>query len=89
MLLSAGVVQLLRRVQLFETPQTAARQAFLSTTNSWSLIKFMSIELVMPSTSVAPSPPAFSLSQHQGLFQGAGSSHQMAKVLGLQHQFFQ
>ena len=44
-------------------------QASLSTTNSWSLIKFMSIELVMPSTSVAPSPPAFSLYQHQGLLQ--------------------
>ena len=35
------------------------------------------------------SPPAFYLSQHQGLFQGASSSHQVAKVLGLQHQFFQ
>ena len=29
----------------------------------------------------SPSPPAFSLSQHQGLFQGVGSSHQMAKGL--------
>ena len=28
-----------------------------------------------------PSPPAFNLSQHQGLFQWAGSSHQVAKVL--------
>ena len=32
-----------------------------------------------------PSPPAFSLSQHQGLFQWVSSSHQMAKVLELQH----
>ena len=32
------------------TPWTAARQASLSITNSWSLLKFMSIELVMPST---------------------------------------
>ena len=31
------------------TPQTAARQASLSITNSWSLLKLMSIELVMPS----------------------------------------
>ena len=31
-----------------------------------------------------PSPPAFSLSQHQGLFQWVGSSHQVAKVLELQ-----
>ena len=35
-----------------------------------------------------PSPPAFSLSQHQGLFQWIGSSHQVAKVLELQHQSF-
>ena len=28
-----------------------------------------------------PSPPAFNLSQHQGLFQGVSSSHQVAKVL--------
>ena len=43
-------VQLLSRVQLFATPWTAAYQAFLSITNSWSLPKLMSIELVMPST---------------------------------------
>ena len=37
------------------------------------------------------SPPAFSLSQHQGLFQWVTSLHQMAKVLELQlqHQSFQ
>ena len=36
-------------------------------------------------------PPTFNLSQHQGLFQWVGSSHQVAKVLEfqLQHQFFQ
>ena len=34
---------------LFVTPWTAARQASLSITNSWSLLKLMSIELVMPS----------------------------------------
>ena len=40
---------------------------------------------------VPPSPPAFSLSQHQGLFQWVISSHQVAKVLELhlQHQSFQ
>ena len=39
----------------------------------------------------APSPPAFSLSQHQGLFQWVRSSHQVAQVLELQllHQSFQ
>ena len=42
-------VQSLSRVQLFVTPWTAARQASLSITNSWSLPKLMSIESVMPS----------------------------------------
>ena len=41
-------VQLLSYVQLFVTPWTAACQASLSITNSWSLPKLMSIELVMP-----------------------------------------
>ena len=43
------VLQLLSRVQLFATPWTAARQAPLSSTVSQSLLKFMSIELMMPS----------------------------------------
>ena len=40
---------------------------------------------------LSPSPPAFSLSQHQGLFQWVSSSHQVAKVLEFQfqHQSFQ
>ena len=42
-------VQSLSLVRLFVTPWTAARQASLSITNSWSLLKLMSIELVMPS----------------------------------------
>ena len=37
------------RIQLLRTPWTAARQASLSITNSQSLFKLMSIELVMPS----------------------------------------
>ena len=41
-------VQSLSRVWLFVTPWTAAPQASLSITNSWSLPKLMSIELVMP-----------------------------------------
>ena len=40
---------LLSCVQLFATPWTAAHQAFLSITNSWSLLKLMSIKSVMPS----------------------------------------
>ena len=42
-------VQSLSRVWLFATPWTAAHQASLSITNSQSLPKLMSIELVMPS----------------------------------------
>jgi len=42
-------VQPLSHVRLFVTPWTAACQASLSITNSWSLIKLMSTELVMPS----------------------------------------
>ena len=42
-------VQLLSHVLLFATPWTAACQASLSITNSWSLRKFMFIESVMPS----------------------------------------
>ena len=41
-------VQLLRHVQLFATPWTAACQASLSITNSRSLIKLMSIKSVIP-----------------------------------------
>ena len=42
-------VQSLSRVQLFATPWTAACQASLSITNSLSLFRLMSFELVMPS----------------------------------------
>ena len=42
-------VQLLSHIRLFVTPWTAACQASLSITNSQSLLKFMSIESVMPS----------------------------------------
>ena len=42
-------VQSLSRVQLFPTPWTAAHQASLSITNSWSLLKLMSAESMLPS----------------------------------------
>ena len=42
-----GGVQSHSRVQLFATQQTAARQASLSFTISWSLLKLMSIESMM------------------------------------------
>ena len=44
-----SLVQSLSRVWLFATPWTVAYQASLSITNSWSLLKLMSIESVMPS----------------------------------------
>ena len=37
----------------------------------------------------SPSPPTLNLSQHQGLFQWVSPSHQVAKLLELQHQSFQ
>ena len=47
--LQSNSVQSLSHVRLFETPWTAARQASLSMTHSWSLLKLMSMESVMPS----------------------------------------
>ena len=64
------VVQSLSLVRLFVTPWTAALQASLSFIISWSLLRLMSIELMMPSSHLKLSPcsPAFNLSQHHGLF---------------------
>ena len=53
--------QLLSHVQLFSTPWIAARQASLSITNSWSSLKFTSIELVMPSSHLILCRPLFLL----------------------------
>ena len=77
---------------LFVTPRTAARQASLSFTISWSLLKFMSTDAIQPSHPLSTSsPPALNISQHQGLFQWVGSLHQVVKVLELQlqHRSFQ
>ena len=92
--LKEGSVQLLRRVWLFVTRWTAAHQASLSFTISWSLLKLMHIELVMPSNHLILCHPFLLLPstlQHQCLFQWVSSSHQVAKVveLQLQHQSFQ
>ena len=43
------LVQLFSHIQLFATPWTAACQTSLMITNSWSLLKLMSIELAMTS----------------------------------------
>ena len=50
-------VQLLSQVWLFAPPWIAGRQASLSITNSQSLLKFMSIKLVMPSNHLILCPP--------------------------------
>ena len=48
-------------------------------------------DAIQPSHPLSSLSPAFSLSQHQGFYQGVSSSHQVAKVLEfrLQHQSFQ
>ena len=71
------------------TPWIAALQASLSSTISWSLLRLMSIESVInePSNHLIlspPSPPALSLSQHQGLFHWIDSPQQVAKLWEVQ-----
>ena len=63
------VVLLLSPVQLFVTPWTAASQARLSFTISWSLLKLMTIELMMPSN-ISSSAATFSCPQ---FFPASGS----------------
>ena len=72
-------VQSLSRVQLFATPWTTARQASLSVTNSWSLLKLMSIESMMsssviPFSSCLQSFPALGSLKMSQLFASDGQS---------------
>ena len=60
-LVVATVIQSLSSVWLFATPWTAACQAPLSSTSSWSLLSFMSIELMMLSISSSAAPFSFCL----------------------------
>ena len=62
MIVQFSSVQSLSRVQLFATPWIAARQASLSITNSRSLLRLTSIELVMPSSHLILCHPLFLLS---------------------------
>ena len=79
----------IQSLQLFATPQTIARQASLSITTSWSLLKLMSIVLVMPSNHLILCRPlllnlsAFNLSQHQGLFKWVSSSQSGGQSIGV------
>ena len=83
-------VQSLSHGQLFVTPWTAACQVSLCFTNS-QLPELVQTHVhwvgdaFQPSHPLSsPSPPAFNLSQHRGLFQWVSSLHQMAKVLEFQ-----
>ena len=77
-------VQSLSHVWLFATPWTAARQAFLSITNSWSLLKLFSIDLVrchptisssvIPFSSCLQSFPASGFFQMSQLFVSGGQN---------------
>ena len=81
------VVQLLRCIRIFEIPMTAAYQAPLSSPsprlypNSCPLNQWCHPTISSSAT--------LNLPQHQGLFQWVSFSHQVAKVLELQHQSFQ
>ena len=88
------VVQLLSHVCLFVTP--GLRHAKLPCPSLYPRICSKLGPLsqwcnLANSSSVTPSPPAFSLSQYLGLFQWVSSLHQAAEVveLQLQHQSFQ
>ena len=73
----------------FYDPMDCSMPGFSTLHYLLNLLKFMSVVSVMPSNHLIlspPSPPAFNLSQHQGLFQYVSSSHKVAKVLELQHQ---
>ena len=83
-----AVVQSLSCVRLFETPWIAARQASLSSTISWSLLRFVSVELmilcnylILLLLSVFPSIRVFSSESVPRI--------RWPEVLELQHQSFQ
>ena len=87
-------VQLFIRVQLFATPGTTACQASLSIINSQSLLKLMSIELVMTSNYLSLCHPLLllpSIFPSITVFSNESVLRIVAKVLEfqLQHQSFQ
>ena len=88
------LVHLLSRVQLFATPMDCSTPGFpvLHHLPEFAQTHVHWIgDAVQPSHSMSSPSPTFSLSQHQGLFQGVSSLHPVAKVLKLQlqHQFLQ
>ena len=93
------IVQSLSRIRLLATQRTAMCQASPSFTVSQSLLKFMSIELMMLSNQIILHCPLLLLpsifpsirifSNDSGHFLWVSFSHQVAKVLERQHQFYQ
>ena len=93
-------VQLLIRVWLFLTSWTAAHQSSQSITNSWSLLKLMSIKLVMPSNYLTlcypllllplifPSIKVFSNKSVLHIRWSKYWTSPSNEYSGLQHQFF-
>ena len=93
------VVHLLSHVRLFATPWTAARQASLSFNISWSLLRLMSIESVMPSnhlmlflpfsSCLQSFPASGSFLMNQLFVSGGQSIRASASVLpmNIQHSF--
>ena len=88
-------VQSLSRVRLFVTPMDCSTPG-LPVHHQLSELAQTHVhqvgDAIQPSHPLSlPSPPAFNISQHQGLFRWVGSSHQVAKVLEFQfqHQSFQ
>ena len=71
------VVQSLSHVRLFVTPRTAACQDSLSCTISWSLLKLMSIETMMPSNHLILCRPLLLLSS---VFPKASGSFPMSRL---------
>ena len=87
------VVQFPKSCLTLGNPMTAALQAPPSSTVSWNLLKFMSVELVMLLNHLILCHPLLHLPlifpSTRVFFQWVSSSHQVAKVLELQHQSFQ
>ena len=84
-------VQSPNHVRLIATPWIAAHQASLSVTNSQSLLKLMSIELVMPSNHLILCCPLLLPPSIFPSIRVLHPSYQVAKILEfqLQHQSFQ
>ena len=85
MLLQFSSVQSLSSIWIFATLRNAARQGFGYLVHNQipeftqTLVHWVGGTIQPSLPLLSPSPPVFSLSQHQGLFQRVGSLHQMAK----------